>query len=110
MALQLLEIYLDSYNSKPFIYEKYVPETTLTLSHGAAATTADEQACAAPLWFSASDESVLENWICQLVGRQIDIHTDLRVADIRLHQQASVHGLPSTTDIQSTCVRVRLVD
>ena len=41
MALQRLEIYLDSYNSKPFIYEKYVPETTLTLSHGAAATTAD---------------------------------------------------------------------
>jgi hypothetical protein len=32
------------------------------------------------------------------------------VADIRLHQQASVQGLPSTTDIQSTCVRVRLVD
>jgi hypothetical protein len=109
MALQRLEIYLDSYNSKPFVYEKYVQESTSAVATGSGDDRASELASAAQLWLSASDEMILEDWICQVAGRQIHINTDLRVEDIRQHQRSEANGQQLATAVESTCVRVRLV-
>jgi hypothetical protein len=110
MVLQRLEIYLDSYNSKPFVYERHVQDNAMVVAAGTENDHAGALAGAAPLWLSASDEMVLEDWICQVAGRQVHINTDLRVEDIRLHQQPESNGQQLATTVESTCVRVRLVD
>ncbi len=82
MTLHRLEVYLDSYNSKPFVRE-YDDKTAL----------------------STGFESMLEHWIQQTAGRRVDIATDLRVQDIRQQTASSIQN-----PISATCLRVKLID
>ena len=82
MTLHRLEVYLDSYNSEPFVRE-YDDKTAL----------------------SAGYESMLEHWIQQTAGRAVDITTDLRVEDIRQKAATSLQNL-----VTATCLRVKLID
>ncbi|MEJ6592592.1 MAG: hypothetical protein QNL99_11485 [SAR86 cluster bacterium] len=82
MTLHRLEVYLDSYNSEPFVRE-YDDKTAL----------------------SRGFDSMLEHWIQQTAGRRVDITTDLRVQDIRQQAASSIQNL-----ISATCLRVKLID
>ena len=82
MTLPRLEVYLDSYNSEPFVRE-YDDKTAL----------------------STGFDSMLEHWIQQTAGRRVDIATDLRVQDIRQQAASSIQNL-----ISATCLRVKLID
>ncbi|MCB1646533.1 MAG: hypothetical protein KDI36_13825 [Pseudomonadales bacterium] len=82
MTIHRLEVYLDSYNSEPFVRE-----------------------FADALNFSEADEPGLQQWIEKMSGRLVNIERHLRVEDIRRHCRTTLNDL-----VQATAVRVRLVD
>lgn len=82
MTLHRLEVYLNSYNSEPFVREY------------------DDQTA-----FSTGYESILEHWIQKAAGRRVDITKDLRIEDIRQQVSTSLQQL-----VTATCLRVRLTD
>lgn len=82
MTLHRLEVYVDSYRSRPFIKD---------FEHG--------------ISLSPSDEKQLEDWIGLLAGREVKIERQLRIEDVKHHFLDSVENF-----IHSTCVRVSIVD
>ncbi|MEX0942298.1 MAG: hypothetical protein WD002_07105 [Pseudomonadales bacterium] len=81
MALQRLEIYVDSYSNTPFVKDF---EDTIELSR--------------------SDEKQLEDWIRSTSGRQVRIDQNLRIEDIK-------HSLLNVAqDHHATRIRVSIVD
>lgn len=79
MAIHRLEVYLDSYNSEPFIKDF---EDAISLS--------------------AMDEQKLEEWISQAAGQPVDIKKHLKIEDVRRRHS-------SLKQYQATCLRVKYV-
>ncbi len=82
MAVKRLEVYVDSYRSKPFIMD-FDDKIELT----------------------PRDEALIEDWIGMCAGRDIEIERNIRVEDVSHHFLESVESA-----IHSTCVRISLVD
>ncbi len=81
MAVERLELYLESYKSHPFIKD-FNDQIALT----------------------PTDEETLAQWITLQVGHSIELHRHLKIEDIRHHYLDNVDPL-----VHSTCVRVRIV-
>jgi len=79
VAIHRLEVYLDSYDSKPFIRDF---EDSISLTQ--------------------MDERQLEEWISKETGQPVDIERHLKIEDVR-------HRASSTQHFKATCLRVRLV-
>ena len=77
--MQRLEVYLDSYNSEPFVRD-FVDAIRLT----------------------PNDERLLENWIASVSGRDVNIEKNLKIEDVR-------HRKPSHENFEATSLRVKLV-
>lgn len=82
MAVKRLEIYVDSYRTRPFIK--------------------DFDDC---IDLSPADEAVLEEWIAVQSGRRVAIGENIRIEDVKHHFLETMESL-----IHSTCVRVSIVD
>ena len=90
MAVERLEVYVDSYRTRPFIQDF------------------DNAIAMTP-----SDEALLEDWIGLLSGRNIRIDRDLKIEDVKHYFPGSIDGrLCSNVEalVHATCIRVSLVD
>ena len=79
MAIHRLEVYLDSYNSEPFIRDF---DDSISLS--------------------VMDERNLEEWISQQAGIPVDIKKHLKIEDVRRRHS-------TLEQYEATCLRVKLV-
>ncbi len=79
MTIHRLEVYLDSYDSKPFVRDF---DDSISMS--------------------LTDERHLEDWICRETGRPVNIERQLKIEDVR-HRNSSIQ------QFEATCLRVRLV-
>jgi hypothetical protein len=82
MALQRLEVYVDSYSNEPFVKDF---KDTIELSR--------------------RDEKQLEDWIQLRSGRQVKINQHLRIEDIKHSLLENARDL-----IHATRIRVSIVD
>jgi hypothetical protein len=82
MALHRLEVYVDSYKSKPFITEY---DERKGLSH--------------------REERQLQDWLSLLLDRQVRIDSQLRVEDIKHHFMETARNM-----VHATCLRVSIIE
>lgn len=82
MTVHRLEVYVDSYRSKPFVKDY---EDTIDMS--------------------PTDEQQLEEWIGLLSGKPVRIDRHLKIEDVRHHFMDTMEAL-----VHATSIRVSIVD